>query len=65
MEAERLVDTLSKSLLKLEGKTLIHTLTDMLNEVGVETLGCTLHTLSNGQREVDVKKLRNRGAGIV
>ena len=65
MEAKRLVDTLSKSLLKLEGKTLIHTLTDMLKEVGVETLGCTLYTLSNGQREVDVKKLSNRGAGIV
>lgn len=65
MEAERLVDTLSKSLLKLEGKTLIHTLTDILKEVGVETLGCTLHTLAEGQREVDVKKLSNRGAGIV
>ena len=49
-------------------KTLVHTLTDMLKEVGVETRGFTqtkkkakalVHTLANSQREVDVETLSN------
>ena len=39
METERKVDTLSKSLPRLEVKTLVNTLTDMLKEVRVRTLG--------------------------
>ena len=66
--------TLAKSLPKLEVKTLIDTLTDMLKEVGVATLGFTLketkakvliNTVANSQREVDVVTLSNQGAGIV
>ena len=52
----------------MQVKTLFHTLTDMLKEVGVETLGFTLtkkkakalvNTLANSQREVDVETLSN------
>ena len=52
----------------LEVKTLVHTLTDMLREVAVETLGFTLtkkkakalvNTLANSQGEVDVETLSN------
>ena len=66
METERLVDILSKSLPKLEVKTLVQTLTDMLKEVGVGSLGFTLtkkqakalvNTLANSQREVDFETL--------
>ena len=66
--------TLAKSLPKLEVKTLIDTLTDMLKEVGVATLGFTLketkakvliNTVANSKREVDVVTLSNQGAGIV
>lgn len=42
MEAERLFDTLSKRLLRLEVKILVHTLTGMLKKVGVGTLNFTL-----------------------
>jgi len=61
---ESLVDTLSKSLQKLEVKTLLYT--EMLNKVGVKTFGFTLrkkkakalvNTLANSQKEVDVEKL--------
>ena len=52
----------------MEVKTLVHTLTDMLREVAVETLGYTLtekkakalvNALANSQREVDVETLSN------
>ena len=52
----------------MEVKTLVHTLTDMLTEVAVETLGFTLtkkkakalvNTLANSQGEVDVETLSN------
>ena len=52
----------------MQVKTLVHTLTDMLKEVGAETLGFTLTkkkakalvtTLANSQREVDVETLSN------
>jgi len=63
-----LVDTLSKSLQKLEVRTLLYTLTDMLKEEGVETFGFTLtkkkakalvNTLANSQKQVDVETLSN------
>ena len=63
-----MVDNLSKYLQKLEVKTLVHTLNDILKEVGVGTLGFTLtkkeakvlvSTLSNSQREVDAGTLSN------
>ena len=66
MEAEGLVDTLSKSLHKLEVKTLPYTVTDMLNVIGVEIFGFTLtkrnakalvNTLANSQKAVDVEIL--------
>ena len=68
MEAESLVDTLSRSLQKLKFKTLVCTLTDMLKEVGVETFGFTLrkkkanalvNTIANIKKEVDVETLSN------
>ena len=37
MFRRRLVDTVSKSLKKLEVKTLVQTLTDMLNVIGFKT----------------------------
>ena len=63
-----MVDTLSKSLPRLEVKTLVHTLTDMLKEVGVGRHGLTLtkkqakapvNTLANSQKEVDFETLSN------
>ena len=48
----------------MEVKTLVHTLTDMLRQIGVETLNLTLtkkkakalvNGLLNSQREVDVE----------
>ena len=73
MEAKRLVETLCKSLLKLEVKTLVLTLIDMLKEKGIETPGFTLtetkakavvNTLANSQRELDVETLSSPDAGI-
>ena len=49
METERKVDTLSKSLPRLEVKTLVNTLTDMLKEVRVGTLGCLYNDKGGSQ----------------
>ena len=67
MEAGRGWSTLSlRAYQILEVKTLVHTLTGMLREVAVETLGFTLtkkkakalvNTLANSQREKDVQPL--------
>ena len=57
----------------MEVKTLVHTLTGMLREVAVETLGFTLtkkkakaliNALVNSQREVDVATLSNTLAEV-
>ena len=74
MEAERGWSTLSlRAYQSLEVKTLVHTLTDMLREVAVETLGYTLtkkkakaliNALVNSQREVDVATLSNTLAEV-
>lgn len=49
METERKVDTLSKSLPRLEVKALVNTLTDMLKEVRVGTLGCLYNDKGGSQ----------------
>ena len=58
MEAERLVDSGSMSLPKLEVKTLVHTLTDMLKEVDLGHLAS--HSLTKKQAKALVNIMANR-----
>ena len=59
--------TISINLLKVEVKTLVHTLTDMLKEVELGNMAsltkkqtkALVNTLANRQREVDFKTLSN------
>ena len=74
MEAERGWSTLSqRAYQSLEVNTHVRTLTDMLKQVEVETLGFTLtkkkakaliNALVNSQREVDVATLSNTLAEV-
>ena len=74
MEAERGWSTLSqRAYQSLEVNTHVHTLTDMLKQVEVETLGFTLtkkkakaliNALINSQRELDVATLSNTLAEV-
>ena len=74
MEAERGWSTLSQTAYQsLEVNTHVRTLTDMLKQVEVETLGFTLtkkkakaliNALVNSQREVDVATLSNTLAEV-
>ena len=74
MEAERGWSTLSqRAYQSLEVNTHVRTLTDMLKQVDVETLGFTLtkkkakaliNALVNSQREVDVATLSNTLAKV-
>ena len=74
MEAERGWSTLSqRAYQSLEVNTHVRTLTDMLKQVDVETLGFTLtkkkakaliNALVNSQREVDVATLSNTLAEV-
>ena len=59
--------TISINLLKVEVKTLVHTLTDMLKEVELGNMAsltkkqakALLNTLANRQRELDFETLSN------